>query len=123
MIVSTASTLVLVRLLLERGERHVRHGRVAVGITLVDDLAVVVFIIGCRPWGRRERFGILVPAVTRDEGEVLVNPSADTLLRAGDRVRVFGLPEQVATFEAAGRDGGSGEEETSGRTDERNPSA
>ena len=45
MIVSTASTLVLVRLLLDRGELHARHGRVAVGITLVDDLAVVVFII------------------------------------------------------------------------------
>jgi monovalent cation:H+ antiporter-2, CPA2 family len=44
MIVSTASTLVLVRLLLDRGELHARHGRVAVGITLVDDLAVVVFI-------------------------------------------------------------------------------
>jgi CPA2 family monovalent cation:H+ antiporter-2 len=45
MIVSTASTLVLVRLLLDRGELHARHGRVAVGITLVDDLAVVVFIL------------------------------------------------------------------------------
>jgi len=45
MIVSTASTLVLVRLLLDRGELHARHGRVAVGIALVDDLAVVVFII------------------------------------------------------------------------------
>jgi CPA2 family monovalent cation:H+ antiporter-2 len=45
MIVSTASTLVLVRLLLDRGELHARHGRLAVGITLVDDLAVVIFII------------------------------------------------------------------------------
>jgi CPA2 family monovalent cation:H+ antiporter-2 len=45
MIVSTASTLVLVRLLLDRGELHARHGRVAVGITLVDDLAVVIFIL------------------------------------------------------------------------------
>ncbi len=45
MIVSTASTLVLVRLLLDHGELHARHGRVAVGITLVDDLAVVIFIL------------------------------------------------------------------------------
>ncbi len=44
MIVSTASTLVLVRLLLDRGELHARHGKVAVGITLVDDLAVVIFV-------------------------------------------------------------------------------
>ena len=35
----------------------------------------------------------------------MVNPSADTILRAGDRVRVFGLPEQIAAFrsEAAAR--------------------
>jgi len=53
MIVSTASTLVLVRLLLDRGELHARHGRVAVGITLVDDLAVVIFIFlipSLGPW-------------------------------------------------------------------------
>ncbi len=45
MIVSTASTLVLVRILLDRGELHARHGRVAVGLVLVDDLAVVIFIV------------------------------------------------------------------------------
>jgi Trk K+ transport system NAD-binding subunit len=28
----------------------------------------------------------------------VVNPSADTRLRAGDRLRVFGLPEQVEAF-------------------------
>jgi CPA2 family monovalent cation:H+ antiporter-2 len=63
MIVSTASTLVLVRLLLDRGELHARHGRVAVGITLVDDLAVVVFIflipsLGAMEPGRIAAVGI-----------------------------------------------------------------
>lgn len=63
MIVSTASTLVLVRLLLDRGELHARHGRVAVGITLVDDLAVVIFIflipsLGAMEPGRIAAVGI-----------------------------------------------------------------
>ena len=29
---------------------------------------------------------------------MVVNPSAETRLRPGDRVRVFGLPEQVDAF-------------------------
>jgi K+/H+ antiporter YhaU regulatory subunit KhtT len=46
----------------------------------------------------RERFGVTVVSVERPEGEVVVNPSADTRLRPGDRLRVFGLPEQVEAF-------------------------
>jgi len=46
----------------------------------------------------RERFGVTVVSVERPGGEAVVNPSADTRLRAGDRLRVFGLPEQVAAF-------------------------
>lgn len=45
MVVSVASTMVLARLLLDRGELHSRHGRIMIGITLVEDLAVVVLII------------------------------------------------------------------------------
>ncbi len=45
MVVSVASTMVLARLLLDRGELHTRHGRVMIGITLVEDLAVVVLIV------------------------------------------------------------------------------
>ena len=44
-VVSVASTMVLARLLMDRGELHTRHGRVTVGITLVEDLAVVVLTI------------------------------------------------------------------------------
>ncbi len=46
----------------------------------------------------RERFGVTVVLVERPGGEAVVNPSADTHLRPGDRLRVFGLPEQVAAF-------------------------
>lgn len=42
LVVSVASTMVLVRLLMDRGELHTRHGRVLIGISLVEDLAVVV---------------------------------------------------------------------------------
>ena len=43
-VISVASTMVLARVLLDRGELHTRHGRVLVSISLVEDLAVVVFL-------------------------------------------------------------------------------
>jgi hypothetical protein len=46
----------------------------------------------------------VILAIERADGRTHVNPSADTILRSGDRVRVFGLPKQVRTFGAAGRD-------------------
>ena len=51
----------------------------------------------------RERFGVTVVAVRRADGPVF-NPAPETILRPGDIVRVFGLPEQIAAFaaEAAG---------------------
>src|SRR5881409_3297856 len=45
MVVSVASTMVLARLLLDRGELRSAHGRVMIGITLVEDLAVVVLTV------------------------------------------------------------------------------
>src|SRR5206468_2458150 len=45
----------------------------------------------------RERFGITVVASIRREGVVL-NPPPDAVLRAGDRVRLFGRPEQIDAF-------------------------
>ena len=48
----------------------------------------------------RERFGIMVVTVTRTDGEVLHHLSADTVLRRGDRARVFGLPAQIEAFES-----------------------
>jgi CPA2 family monovalent cation:H+ antiporter-2 len=45
MVVSVASTMVLARLLMDRGELRSPHGRVMIGLTLVEDLAVVVLTI------------------------------------------------------------------------------
>jgi len=44
-IVSVASTMVLSRLLADRGELRSPHGRVMIGITLVEDLAVVALTV------------------------------------------------------------------------------
>src|SRR5512132_2290663 len=41
-VVSVASTMVLARLLIDRGELRSTHGRIMIGIALVEDLAVVV---------------------------------------------------------------------------------
>ncbi|MBI4572189.1 MAG: TrkA C-terminal domain-containing protein [candidate division NC10 bacterium] len=49
----------------------------------------------------RERFGVLVLAVRRADGTSMMTPSPDTPLRPGDQFRVFGLPAQLAAFEAA----------------------
>jgi CPA2 family monovalent cation:H+ antiporter-2 len=59
MVICVASTMVLARLLLDRGELHTRHGRVMIGISLVEDLAVVVLIV-------------LIPALGALQGERLV---------------------------------------------------
>ena len=45
LVISVASTMVLVRLLMDRGELHTRHGQVLIGISLVEDLAVVALTI------------------------------------------------------------------------------
>ena len=43
--ISVASTMVLSKLLIDRGELRSRHGRVMIGITLVEDLAVVILTV------------------------------------------------------------------------------
>ena len=52
----------------------------------------------------RERLGVTVVAVTHPNGDIVLNPAAEAILRPGDLVRVFGLPGQIAAFqrEAAG---------------------
>src|SRR5262245_2484122 len=45
LVISVASTMVLARLLIDRGELRARHGRITIGITLVEDLAVVALTV------------------------------------------------------------------------------
>jgi CPA2 family monovalent cation:H+ antiporter-2 len=44
-VVSVASTMVLSRLLVDRGQLHSEQGRLMIGITLIEDLAVVILTI------------------------------------------------------------------------------
>ena len=53
----------------------------------------------------RERLGVTVVSVTRARGDVVMNPPAQTIVRAGDRVRIFGLPEQIEAFRVEAADG------------------
>jgi CPA2 family monovalent cation:H+ antiporter-2 len=46
----------------------------------------------------RERFGVTIITVIRADGDVQSHPAAETILRPGDRVRVFGLPAQIDAF-------------------------
>jgi CPA2 family monovalent cation:H+ antiporter-2 len=46
----------------------------------------------------RERFGVTVISVDRPGAVRVLHPSAETVLRSGDTVRVFGLPDQIAAF-------------------------
>lgn len=67
----------------------------------LEEIAVGAGVLADQTLGEgrvRERLGVTVVAITRPGGAVLLNPTAATVLRAGDRVRIFGLPEQIAAF-------------------------
>lgn len=49
----------------------------------------------------RERFGVTVVAVRKGSGELVVNPPADMEISSGDKIRVFGLREQIENFTPA----------------------
>jgi len=44
-VISIASTMVLARMLVDRGELRTKHGRVMIGIALVEDVAVVAMTV------------------------------------------------------------------------------
>ncbi|MGH2348968.1 MAG: cation:proton antiporter, partial [bacterium] len=52
----------------------------------------------------RERAGVWVLAVHRQDGTDVLDPTAETMLLAGDEVTVLGLPEQIAVFESLNRE-------------------
>lgn len=47
----------------------------------------------------RERFGVTILSIERKSNEMLLNPVSTTRFESGDRLRVFGLPEQISSFE------------------------
>jgi CPA2 family monovalent cation:H+ antiporter-2 len=46
----------------------------------------------------RERFGVTIVSILRLSGEELLDPPADTILQAGDRLRILGLADEIDAF-------------------------
>src|SRR5262245_17121444 len=75
-VVSVASTMVLARLLMDSGELHSRHGRVMIGITLVEDLAVVVLIVLTPALGALESGRLVAIALALGKAALVLAPFA-----------------------------------------------
>jgi monovalent cation:H+ antiporter-2, CPA2 family len=76
LVVSVASTMVLARLLIDRGELHSRHGRIMIGITLVEDLAVVVLTVVLPALGAWEPGRLLAVATALGKAVAVLVPFA-----------------------------------------------
>jgi CPA2 family monovalent cation:H+ antiporter-2 len=73
-IISVASTMVLSRFLTERGELRSEQGQVMIGITLVEDLAVVVLTILLPSLGDLSRSRILALAIALGKAVLILIP-------------------------------------------------
>jgi monovalent cation:H+ antiporter-2, CPA2 family len=72
--ISVASTMVLSRFLSERGELRSDHGQVMIGITLVEDLAVVVLTILLPSLGDMNRGRLLTLAIAMGKALLILIP-------------------------------------------------
>ncbi len=68
--------MVLARLLIDRGELHSPHGRVMIGISLVEDLAVVVLTVVLPALGALEPGRLLAVAAALAKGLAILAPFA-----------------------------------------------
>jgi K+:H+ antiporter len=74
--VSVASTMVLARLLADRGAMGTTYGRVMIGITLVEDLAVVLMTVVLPSFGSSDQDRLIKAAWTLGKAIVLLVPLA-----------------------------------------------
>jgi len=74
--VSVASTMVLSRLLIDGGELQSEHGRVMIGITLVEDFAVVALTVLLPNLGSVDRGQLLGVGLALGKGLLIVTPVA-----------------------------------------------
>jgi monovalent cation:H+ antiporter-2, CPA2 family len=86
MVVSVASTMVLARLLADRGELHSQHGRVMIGLTLVEDLAVVVLTILIPVFGELGRDRLVALGVAFGKAALILVPFAVLAAKVVPRV-------------------------------------
>ncbi len=76
MVISVASTMVLARLLADRGELQSPHGRVMIGLTLVEDLAVVVLTILIPVFGELGRDRLVALGIAFGKAALILVPFA-----------------------------------------------
>ncbi|HEY2934162.1 MAG TPA: cation:proton antiporter [Acidobacteriota bacterium] len=74
-VISVASTMVLTRLLMDRGELQTEHGLVMVAITLVEDLAVVILVVLIPSFGSLEASRLLAIAQGLGKAALLLVPA------------------------------------------------
>jgi monovalent cation:H+ antiporter-2, CPA2 family len=74
-VISVASTMVLTRLLIDRGELNMEHGRVMVAITLVEDLAVVILIVLLPNFGSLDSARLLVLGKSLGKAALILVPA------------------------------------------------
>jgi K+:H+ antiporter len=74
-VVSVASTMVLSRVLIDRGELQSEHGKVMIGITLAEDLIVVVLTIVLPAFGNMTGDRMLAVATSVGKGVLLIAPT------------------------------------------------
>jgi CPA2 family monovalent cation:H+ antiporter-2 len=87
--------------------RAARDSRVLHALPEIQDVTIGAENLGdqsLREARVRERFGVHVVSVTRADGSVVIDPDAETVVRPGDRVRVFGLTAHIDAFRAAAQD-------------------
>jgi CPA2 family monovalent cation:H+ antiporter-2 len=97
MAISVASTMVLARLLADRGELQSPHGRVMIGLTLVEDLAVVVLTILIPVLGELDRGRLVALAVALGKAALILVPLA--LLAAKVVPRIMALVARMGNDE------------------------
>jgi len=86
MVVSVASTMVLARLLADRGEMQSQHGRVMIGLTLVEDLAVVVLTILIPVLGELGRDRLVAMGIAFGKAALILVPFAFLAAKVVPRV-------------------------------------
>jgi CPA2 family monovalent cation:H+ antiporter-2 len=86
MVVSVASTMVLARLLADRGEMQSPHGRVMIGLTLVEDLAVVVLTILIPVLGELGRDRLVAMGIAFGKAALILVPFAFLAAKVVPRV-------------------------------------
>ena len=73
-VVCVASTMVIARLLMDRGELQSRHGRIMIGIALVEDLGVVLLTVLLPALGGLERGGMLAIGMALARAAIILVP-------------------------------------------------